>query len=133
MITITNRSLEAFARRLKKTSGQNIFKCIQCGTCSAVCPMGPHMDTSPRKVIHLCRLRQEDRVVASNTPWVCATCSECLVRCPRGVDIPQVMEAVRLLTQRQNINHVEPSEIPAEVMAEIPLIALVACFRKHTA
>jgi hypothetical protein len=43
------------------------------------------------------------------------------------------MEAVRLLTQRQNINHVEPSEIPAEVVAEIPLIALVACFRKHTA
>lgn len=123
----------AFARKLEKTSGIEIFRCIQCGSCSAVCPMADHMELSPRKIIHMCRLRLQDRVLVSNTPWICATCSECLCRCPNGVDIPKVMEAIRLLTQRRNINYLEPSQMPPETLRELPRIALVACFRKHTA
>jgi heterodisulfide reductase subunit C2 len=123
----------SFLRRVKKTSGIDIFKCYQCGTCTGVCPMGDHMDFGPRKIIHMSRLRMEDRVSSSNTPWVCAACSECLVRCPNGVDIPKVMEAFRLLTQRKNINYVEPSQMAPEDLAKLPQIALVGCFRKHTA
>ena len=134
MISISESNFDhSFARRIMKTSGIDIFKCYQCGTCAAVCPMGEHMDARPRKIMHMCRLRLEQPVVASNTPWICAACSECLVRCPRGVDIPKVMEAIRLLTQRKNINHVEPSGIDPERLADLPQIALIACFRKHTA
>lgn len=134
MILISERTFDhSFARKLMKTSGIDIFKCYQCGTCTAVCPMIDHMDTSPRKIIYMSRLRMEEQVVAGNTPWICAACSECLVRCPRGVDIPKVMEAIRLLTQRRNVNHVEPSQVEPERLADLPQIALVACFRKHTA
>lgn len=134
VIPITETTFDhSFAGKVRKTSGIDIFKCIQCGTCSAVCPMGDHMDIVPRKFIHMCRLRLRDRVVASNTPWICAACSECLVRCPNGVDIPKVMESIRLLTQRNNINYIEPSQISTETLAELPQIALIACFRKHTA
>ncbi len=134
MISISETNFDpSFAGKLRKISGINIFKCIQCGTCSAVCPMGAHMDITARKLIHMCRLRLRQRVVLSNAPWICAACSECLVRCPNGVDIPKVMEAVRLLTQRKNINYVEPSQMPSETLAELPTIALIACFRKHTA
>lgn len=123
----------SFARKLKKTGGIDIFKCIQCGTCSAVCPMGEHMDLLPRKFIHMCRLRMRERVLRSNTPWVCATCCECLVRCPNGVDIPKVMESIRLLAQHKSINYVEPSQMPVDRLVALPPIALIACFRKHTA
>lgn len=95
--------------------------------------MGEHMDSRPRKIIYMCRLRMQDRVIASNTAWVCATCSECMVRCPNGVDIPKVMEAIRLLTLRKNINYIEPSQMSKDALAEFPQIALIACFRKHTA
>lgn len=128
--TVSDRS---FARKVKKASGTDIFKCIQCGTCSAVCPMGKYMDTAPRKLIHMCRLRMQRQVIASNTPWICAVCLECLVRCPNGVDIPKVMEAVRLLSQRRNVNYIEPAGIEPGILKELPQIALVACFRKHTA
>ncbi len=123
----------SFARKLMKTGAADIFKCYQCGTCSAVCPMGDHMDIAPRRLIHMCRLRLVDRVAASNTAWICAACSECLVRCPNGVHIPRVMEAIRLLSRSKNIDYVDPSRIDPEVLARHPQIALVACFREHTA
>ncbi len=95
--------------------------------------MGDQMDIAPRKLIHMCRLRLGERAAASNTPWVCAVCSECLVRCPNGVHIPRVMEAVRLLAKRRNIDRVDPSRIDPKTLAGHPQIALVACFREHTA
>ncbi|MGD8227745.1 MAG: hypothetical protein PVI20_08190, partial [Desulfobacteraceae bacterium] len=67
-----------------------------------------------------------------NTCWVCAACHSCNVRCPRGVDLPRVMEALRLMTLRKNKNYIEPSELPADTVKECPQIALVAGFRKLT-
>ena len=44
----------------------------------------------------------------------------------------RAMEALRQQVLRQSKNYLEPSEIPAEVIAELPQIALVAGFRKFT-
>ncbi len=64
--------------------------------------------------------------------WVCASCQNCGVICPRGIDLPRVMEALRLVTLRKNINYIEPSEIALEAFGEYPQIAFVAAFRKST-
>ncbi len=64
--------------------------------------------------------------------WLCATCQSCTVNCPRGIDLTKVMEAARLLTLRKNENHVELAEIPTEAIEEMPQIAMVSCFRRHT-
>ena len=67
-----------------------------------------------------------------NTVWLCATCNTCYARCPRGLDLPKIMEAIRQVRLRDNVNHVEPNAISKEELRRLPQIALVSCFRKHT-
>jgi len=121
-----------FIEKLAKLSGQNVQQCFQCGTCSAACPMLDSMDKHPRKIMRMAQLGMEDQLEDVNTCWICASCHNCNVACPRGVDIARVMEALRLMTLRKNINFIEPSELPAETIKECPQIALVAGFRKMT-
>ncbi len=90
------------------------------------------MDLLPRQIMRLVQLGLEENIADSNTIWLCASCLACTARCPRGVDLSRVMEALRLITLRKNINFVEPSKIPPETIAELPQIALVSGFRKHT-
>jgi hypothetical protein len=43
------------------------------------------------------------------------------------------MEAIRQITLRTNENYLEPFEIDDELVEDLPPIAMVSCFRKHTA
>ena len=121
-----------FVRKVAEISGQNLGLCYQCGTCSGSCPMSFAMNLLPRQIMRLVQLGLEEQIADSNTIWLCASCLTCTVHCPKGVDISRVMEALRLITLRKNIDFVEPSEIPPETIAEFPQIALVSGFRKHT-
>ncbi|MBD3234681.1 MAG: heterodisulfide reductase [candidate division Zixibacteria bacterium] len=119
-------------RKIKEISGQDISKCFQCGTCSASCPMEEHLQAPPRRIMTLIQFGQSEALDLLNTPWVCASCHNCMVRCPRGIDITRVMEAIRLLRLRQNINQVEPSNLQPEEVVDLPQIAMVSGFRKMT-
>ena len=131
--TISYRTInDDFRRKVKEISGQDIQQCFQCGTCSASCPMGRMLDILPRKVMSLLQFGQADAIGNANTAWVCASCHTCMVRCPRGIDIAKVMEAIRQLTLRQNINRINPSEIPSKEVEDMPQIAMVSGFRKLT-
>ena len=121
-----------FIEKVVKLSGQNIYKCFQCGTCGGACPMSDHMETVPRKIMRMAQLGMEEEVNSCNTFWTCASCHTCTVNCPRGIDLAKVMEAIRLLTLRKNVNHIEPSRMDAEDLKEMPQIAMVSCFRKLT-
>ena len=121
-----------FVKKVAEISGQNLNLCYQCGTCSASCPMSFAMDLLPRQIMRLVQLGLEEEIAESVSNWLCASCLTCTVRCPRGIDLSRVMEALRLLTLRKNINFVEPSKIPPETIAELPQIALVSGFRKLT-
>lgn len=72
-----------------------ITDCIQCGTCSGTCPAIEFMDFSPRKIIGMIRADLKDDVLASNTYWSCASCYHCSVRCPAGIDIAEMMYALK--------------------------------------
>ena len=54
---------------LHASKGNPISTCIQCGTCSATCPVasGGFMDNSPRRIIALIRAGFKDQVLAANT------------------------------------------------------------------
>jgi len=133
-INLTERNIDhEFIRKIKEISGEDVYKCMQCGTCSAACPVRELMDLGPTRVIHTVQFGQHDRVTDSNTVWICASCHTCEARCPRELDIPKIMEAIRLLTLRLNEDLIEPYEIEQERVAELPPIAMVASFRKHTA
>lgn len=91
-----------------------------------------HMENVPRKIMHMAQLGLEERLENSDTCWICASCHTCNVRCPRGVDLPRVMEALRLMTLRKNRNYIEPSQLPTDIVKDLPQIAMVAGFRKLT-
>ncbi|MCF7810546.1 4Fe-4S dicluster domain-containing protein [bacterium] len=120
-------------RKIKEISGEPLTKCMQCGTCSGLCPMEESGDISPRGLIHLVNLGQKDLVIKAEFSWLCASCYRCELRCPRGLDIPKIVEAIRLLKLRLNEDYVKPFEIEEERIYELPQIAMVSSFRKHTA
>ncbi len=132
-IEITDKTFDKeFVKKLEEISGENCHKCMQCGTCTAACPMANEMDVSPRRIMLLSNLGLKEKATAANTIWLCATCNSCQAQCPRGINIPKIMEALRQMLLRKNENYIEPNQIPEDVLADIPQIALVSCFRKHT-
>ncbi len=130
-INAQNVSMVSIAK-INTLSGQNVKLCMQCGTCTAACPMADEMDFFPRKVMHLSQFGLLNRMTGINTYWKCASCHSCSVRCPRGIDIARVMEALRQLVLRTGRNHIEPSRMSAELIKEVPQIVMVAGFRKLT-
>jgi heterodisulfide reductase subunit C len=132
-VTVSPKRLRGeFVRKVKEFSGENLQLCYQCGMCSGVCPAAPDMDLSPRQVIELARLGMQEEIAESKTVWICATCLACTVNCPRGFDLSKLMEAIRLLTLRKNVDHVRPEQISPEEREDIPQIAMVSGLRKFT-
>lgn len=122
-----------FVKKIEKLSGENLSQCYQCGRCSGGCPSASFMDLLPNQVIRFAQLGRQKEVLASKTVWLCASCFTCMIRCPKGVDLAKVMEAIRQIQLRQNIDYVNPYKITREEYAELPVIALVSAFRKSTA
>lgn len=116
----------------QELSGENIFACYQCGNCSAGCPAADFMDLAPHEVIRLLQLGQIDEVIKTNTVWICAACVTCRVRCPKGVDLSKIMEAVRQIVLRKKNNYVDLNKIESDLREKLPQIALVGNFRKFT-
>jgi heterodisulfide reductase subunit C len=53
------------------------------------------MDHTPRQIIGMIRADLKEEVQASNTYWTCASCFSCTVRCPAGIDIADMMYALK--------------------------------------
>ncbi len=75
--------------------GQRLLSCIQCGTCSATCPLSHYMDYTPRKIIAMIREGFKEEVLNSLTIWLCASCYSCTVQCPRQIQITDVMYTLK--------------------------------------
>ena len=120
-------------QRIADLSGENVSECMQCGTCSAVCPMVESMGFTTRQGIHYLQFGLIEKVIDARIGEYCASCHTCQVRCPRGIEVPKVFEAVRLLSLRQNEDLITLSEIPKETLEGAPQIAMVSAFRKLTA
>ena len=91
------------AEIMAKPGGEALRDCIQCGTCSGTCPMSVYMDLTPRRVIALTRAGLERDVLQSATPWLCASCYECQVRCPRGIKVTDIMYALKRRAIRKGL------------------------------
>ena len=130
---LSERLCGDFAKKVKEISREDILLCYQCGMCSAGCPIAFAMDLLPNQIIQLVQLGLDEDIAKSKTIWLCASCITCSVRCPRGLDLAKVMEALRLISLRKNIDYARPAEILPDALAELPQIVLVSSFRKHTA
>ncbi len=75
-------------------------RCFTCGSCTAVCPetlMDEKKD--PRRFIRLVNLGLREQALADEFKDACATHFRCMSRCPQGVNINQIMNAIRELAQ----------------------------------
>ncbi|MFH1132648.1 MAG: 4Fe-4S dicluster domain-containing protein [Pseudomonadota bacterium] len=120
------------AAKVREISGQDPNLCFQCGLCAGSCPMTGEMEIFTRKVMHMLQLGLVDEVISRKMAYLCASCHTCEVRCPRGLDIPRVVEALRQITLREGDNYLAPESIPVQNMRELPQAALVAGLRKFT-
>ncbi|MDD3625761.1 MAG: 4Fe-4S dicluster domain-containing protein [bacterium] len=133
-IEIKNEEVRSeIIQRIEEISGENIYKCYQCGKCSAGCPSADEMDLLPNQVIRNLQIGKVDAVLNSRSIWVCATCYMCWIRCPRGVNLTSLFEACRLMTLRQNLDQVGLKEaIKESEEMDIPQIAIISLLRKLT-
>ncbi|MGI6488019.1 MAG: 4Fe-4S dicluster domain-containing protein [Syntrophomonadaceae bacterium] len=89
------KAKKQFIKEIERESGTEVSLCYQCGKCAAGCPAAFAMDYTPRQVIRLLQLEMVDEAVKAESIWICATCDTCTTRCPRGVDIASLMDALR--------------------------------------
>ncbi|MFO7891041.1 MAG: 4Fe-4S dicluster domain-containing protein [bacterium] len=129
-VVITSKNVE-FLKKVGEMSGQPITRCDQCGVCSGSCPMIDEMDLTPSQMMRKVQLGQED-VLETRAMWLCASCFTCTVRCPRGLDLSKVAEALRQITLRKAVDHIDVRKIPDDEMKKLPQIALISSFRKFT-
>lgn len=73
--------------------GEALKSCYQCGLCTGVCPWNQLTSFMVRKVIHKAQMGLVD--FESDEIWRCFGCKACVERCPRGVEIPYLMRALR--------------------------------------
>ena len=81
--------------------GEKFYTCIQCGTCSATCPVSHFMDFTPRRIIAMVRAGFKEEVLRSFTIWLCSSCYSCTADCPREIKITDVMYALKQLAIKE--------------------------------
>lgn len=108
--------VKGFGRQVMSVPGcEQLESCIQCGTCSGVCPLSIYMDYSPRQVMALTRSDFKNEVLKSHTIWLCASCYACTVECPREIRITDIMYELK---QRAIQEKIYPKNFPIPVLAQ---------------
>ena len=93
---------------------EKLYGCIQCGTCSATCPVSSYMDHTPRQLMALTRAGFKKEVLSSLTIWLCASCYACTVDCPKEIKITDIMYALK---RRAIEDGVYPKRFPIPILA----------------
>ncbi len=107
--------VKGFGRDVMRVPGcERLESCIQCGTCSGVCPLSIYMDFTPRQVMELTRTDFKNEVLRSHTIWLCASCYACTVECPREIRITDIMYELK---QRAIHEGIYPRKFPIPVLA----------------
>ena len=114
---------------IKEYTNRSLSACMQCGLCSAVCPMAKFMDIHPAALIRLLQVGDVD-IARLKAIWICVSCMACVDRCPRDVAPGMVIETLRLIALRRGIEPRSYSEMPID--ATTPILSLVSYSRKLT-
>jgi heterodisulfide reductase subunit C len=88
---------------ISTVEGKRVLSCIQCGTCTATCPVAKVFEHSPRQLFLMVRNGMKDEALSDVTPWVCASCYKCTVNCPAQIKITEVMYRLKRMSIQNNL------------------------------
>ncbi len=103
MRDLTSTSNPGVARAIQQDIGENVYLCYQCVKCTSGCPLAEHFDLAPNQIMRALQLGQDELALNSKTIWLCAACQTCSTRCPQGLDIAGVMDALRIEAKRRGL------------------------------
>ncbi len=99
-IKLKNNSLKLVKdvlKDLKASPDLGIFKCVQCGMCTSVCPGASQTEYDPRDMIR--RVLEDDvTVVDDDDIWNCFSCYTCNSVCPSGNNASEVNQILRQMS-----------------------------------
>ncbi len=81
---------------------EGLKACINCGTCTAICPAAEFYNYEPRTILDIVQKKDEERIkdlLTGDEIWYCGECMSCKTRCPRGNAPGLVIIALRSLSQ----------------------------------
>jgi len=85
--------------------GNWVKMCMQCGVCSGSCPLGDAWEHPPQEIFMMIRAGKRDEVLRSDSMWMCTSCYNCIVRCPRELPITHIMHGLANYAHRLGIAH----------------------------
>ncbi|MFA5312578.1 MAG: CoB--CoM heterodisulfide reductase subunit C [Methanomassiliicoccales archaeon] len=106
----------AFAEAVKAAGGKTLDLCYQCGTCTASCPSGRRTAFRTRQIIRKAQLGLKDDVLGSDELWMCTTCYSCVERCPREVEIVDIILLMRNMAVQKGYMADAHKKIAASLM-----------------
>ena len=125
-------NVEMLTQTALRISGVNPRKCMKCGKCSGTCPNYDKMEYHPHQFVAMVENGEIEKLMASESIYMCLSCMACVERCPRGVEPGKLVEAVRLRQIRQQgADHKGPRDIPAFADEHVPQQLLMAAMRKY--
>lgn len=124
--------IQLVREEILRISGVNPKKCMQCGKCSGTCPAYNEMEFHPHQFASMVKSGDIEPLFNSESLYKCLTCFACVDRCPRGVEPAKLIEAVRVIKQReQGASRLKPDGIAQFLDEDIPGQALVTAMRKY--
>jgi len=81
---------------------ESLKACINCGTCTAICPAAAFYNYDPRTIAALVQTRDDNKILEllkSEAIWYCGECMSCKTRCPKGNTPGLLIIALRSLSQ----------------------------------
>jgi len=80
-----------------RMSGVDLSACYQCKKCSSGCTVSGHSQSPPSEIIRRLQLGAGDELLTNDLIWTCVSCETCYARCPMGIDLVPVMDALRAI------------------------------------
>jgi heterodisulfide reductase subunit C len=99
---------------INEQGGESFLKCMQCGTCTASCPVKViDPDYNCRRIIRMALIGDKEQVLNSKFIWMCSACYSCYERCPQDVTITDLMTAMKNIAVRHGLIHPNVKELIA--------------------
>lgn len=85
---------------------EGLISCINCGTCTAICPAAEFYNYDPRTIANIVQSKDNEAIEAllkGEEIWYCGQCMSCVTRCPRKNAPGLIILALRDLSLKRGL------------------------------